>query len=141
MSDFDLAARALAYAEASINEPTVWGESDCTAWARRWVEQIHGKRMKLPKWCSKEQALAYIEKAGSLENLWSPAVESYGLRVRYGEPQAGDVGIIKTHLFPQVGGIFLAHGLFAWRAEPHGARVIRPRPKTIVKVWVCNETI
>lgn len=131
----DLAARALAYAEASMDEPTVWGESDCTAWARRWVEGVHGRRMDLPKWSSREEALAYIAEAGSLEALWSPAIENYGLRERYSDPQAGDVGIIQTHLFPQIGGIFLAHGLFAWRAEPHGARLLRPRPRTIVKVW------
>lgn len=131
----DLAARAMAYAEASMDEPTIWGESDCTAWSRRWVESVHGRRMRLPRWTSREEALHFINEAGSLESLWSGALEDYGIFERYDDPHPGDVGIIKTHLFPQIGGIFLAHGLFAWRAEPHGARLLRPRVHTIVKVW------
>jgi hypothetical protein len=89
----------------------------------------------MPRWKSRDEALSLISAAGSLEALWSPALEDYGLRERYGDPQPGDVGIIKTHVFPQIGGIFLAHGLFAWRAEPHGARLLHPRPRTIIKVW------
>ncbi|HEX5935811.1 MAG TPA: hypothetical protein VFY63_16755 [Pseudorhizobium sp.] len=135
ISEEDIAAKALAYAEAAADLPMVWGESDCTAWARSWVEGIHGRRMNLPEWSSREDATAFITKAGSLDALWSPALDEYGLRERYGEPQPGDIGIIMTHVAPQIGGIFLNHGLFAWRAEPSGARVLRPRQRTIVKVW------
>ncbi|NGO63963.1 hypothetical protein G6N76_09780 [Rhizobium daejeonense] len=134
----DLAARALAYAEAARDEPMVWGESDCTAWARRWVEDVIGRKMHLPTWSSREEAIAYIAKAGSLDALWSDALDTYGLAERYDDPQPGDIGIIDTHIAGQVGGIFLNHGLFAWRAEPSGARLLRPRPRTIIRVWAVS---
>ncbi|TWF53271.1 DUF6950 family protein [Neorhizobium alkalisoli] len=131
----DMAVRANAYAEAAFEQPTIWGESDCTAWARAWVESVRGRRMALPAWRSREEAQAHIAKAGSLAALWSGALSKYGLHERFDEPQAGDVGIIDTHFAGQIGGIFLNHGIFAWRAEPTGARLLRPRPRTIVKVW------
>lgn len=131
----DLAGRAHAYAEAAFEQPTIWGESDCTAWTRSWVESVHGRRMRLPKWSSREQALKYIEEAGSLADLWAGQIEVYGLFEQHYDPQPGDIGVINTHVAGQIGGIFLNHGIFAWRAEPVGARLLRPRPRTIVKVW------
>jgi hypothetical protein len=131
----ELALRANAYAEAAMEQTTVWGESDCTAWSRKWVETTLGRRMSLPKWSSREEAIVHIERAGSLVNLWSKALDSFGLFERYDDPQPGDVGILNTHYAGQIGGIFLNHGIFAWRAEPVGARLLRPRQRTIVKVW------
>jgi hypothetical protein len=131
----NLLDRVNAYVEAAKEEPMVWGDSDCTAWPRRWVEQFHGRRMRLPHWSSREDAVAFIEKAGSLEELWSPALDEYGMREQFYAPEPGDVGIIHTHVAGQIGGIFLNHGLFAWRATPSGVRVLLPRVKTIVKVW------
>jgi hypothetical protein len=135
MSGDDLLRRVNAYVEAAKDEPMVWGESDCTAWPRRWVEAFHGRRMALPAWSSREEAVAHIERAGSLERLWSDALDEYGLFERFHPPRAGDVGIIHTHLAGPVGGIFLNHGLFAWRATPCGVRMLLPREKTIIKVW------
>jgi hypothetical protein len=131
----EMVARANAYAEEAFEQPMVWGDSDCTAWARAWVESVTGRRIRLPKWSSRDEAVDRIEKAGSLEALWSGALDAYGLPEQLREPQPGDVGIIDTHLAGQIGGIFLNHGIFAWRAEPAGVRLIRPRPRTIVKVW------
>jgi hypothetical protein len=135
LSQDEVAARANAYAEAAFVQPMVWGESDCTAWARGWVESVIGRRMPLPGWRSREEAQRHIGKAGSLVALWSEALDAFGLAEQFQDPQPGDVGIIDTHLAGQIGGIFLNHGIFAWRAEPMGVRLIRPRPRTIVKVW------
>ena len=135
----DLQNKLEAYLEVAKEEPTVWGKSDCTAWPRTWVEQVRGAPIDLPEWSSREEALALIEASGSLEALWSTELERYGLKERWADaldpPHLGDVGIIQTHMFPQVGGIFCAHGLFVWRAEPFGYRMLMPKPKYIVKVW------
>ena len=131
----DIAARVNAYVEASFETEMVWGESDCTAWARRWVEEFHGRRMRLPAWSSRREAVAHIARAGSLEKLWSGPLDEYGLLERYSAPEPGDVGIIQTHIAGPVGGIFMNHGLFAWRAQPAGVRVLMPRARTIIKVW------
>ena len=48
-------------------------------------------------------------------------------------PDHGDVGIIHTGRFGQVGGIFLHGGYFAWRVEPAGVLFLMPRE--IVRVW------
>ena len=69
--------RVSAYVEAAKDQPTVWGESDCTGWPRRWVEQFHGRKMRLPIWRSREDAAAFIAKAGSLEKLWSDAIDEF----------------------------------------------------------------
>lgn len=135
MTTEEMASRANAYAEAALDLPTVWGKSDCTAWAREWVESVTGRRMRLPAWNSRREALVHIGRAGSLADLWSKALDEFGLVEQIREPQPGDVGIIDTHAAGQIGGIFLNHGIFAWRAEPACARLIRPRPRTIVKVW------
>lgn len=131
----EILVRLGAYLEAANDEVTVWGVSDCTAWARRWVEEVRGQRMLLPIWRSRRAALKLIDKAGSLEALWEEKLDVYGMAERFEPAEPGDVGIIRTHAFPQVGGIFLNHGLFAWRAEPRGTRILLPKERTIVKVW------
>ncbi len=108
-----------------------WQSSDCSHWPARWVERIHGKKLELPHWGSREEAHALIAEAGSLEQLWSEALFVFGLR-ECGVPQLGDVGIIQTARFGQVGGIFIAGGYFAWRAE---TGVIYLTPRQIVKAW------
>lgn len=134
-AESDILPRLGAYIEAANDELTVWGTSDCTAWSRRWVESIHGKKIPLPRWRSREEAMVLIAEAGSLAELWADRLDRYGMNERFGDPEPGDVGVIKAHLFPQIGGIFLQHGLFAWRAEPAGTRVLLPKSKTIVKAW------
>lgn len=129
----DLADRLNAFILESGSRPVVWGESDCTAWPRRWVETVRGRRIALPPWSSREEAHALIAKAGSLEALWSPALSRFGLVENFMAPECGDVGIIETRIAGQVGVIFLHETLAAWRAEPAGVRALRPRH--IVKVW------
>lgn len=129
MTDVHEALRA--YVEAAHGEPVVWGASDCSAWSAQWVRHITGRDMTLPRWETSEEAYALIAEAGSLDVLWTDALLTTSLRVT-GDPQPGDVGVIDTGRFGQVGGIFLDGGYFAWRAE-NGTRFLIPRQ--IVKAW------
>ena len=113
--------------------PVAWGESDCTAWPAKWVEYVHGRSLDLPRWGSADEAHAMIAEAGSLERLWSGALDVYGLRERLGDPVCGDVGIIETRIAGQVGVIFIHESLAALRGEPRGVRCIGTRQ--IVKAW------
>lgn len=92
----------------------------------------------MPEYTTRDEANEHIEAAGSLVNLWSDIIDQdddAGLVDGFGEPSAGDVGIIDTHVAGQVGGIFLHHRNFAWRAYGGGYRLIRPRLSAIVKFW------
>ncbi len=117
--------------EAQASE-SVWGVSDCSKWAATWVAQVRpDQQIDLPHWSSREEAMQLIEQAGSLERLWSDALAATRL-FETGRPQLGDVGIIDTGRYGQVGGIFLHGEYFAWRAEKGVAFLI---PRTIVKAW------
>ncbi|WP_411033846.1 DUF6950 family protein [Shinella sp. BYT-45] len=129
----DLVEPLRAYIEAAQDAPMVWGVSDCSMWPAGWVESVHGRPISLPKWSSREEAHALIRKAGSLDALWAEALLPFhGVR-EAGVPDYGDVGIVETGRFGQVGGIFLHGGYFAWRAEPAGVLFLMPRD--IVRVW------
>ncbi|MDE3797591.1 hypothetical protein I7G59_09655 [Sinorhizobium meliloti] len=117
-------------AEAQESE-SVWGVSDCSKWAAAWVEQVHGRKIKLPRWRSRDQAHRLIAKAGSLDRLWSDALAEFRL-FETGRPQLGDVGVIDTSRYGQVGGIFVHGEYFAWRAETGVAFIV---PRIIVKAW------
>ncbi|MEY9196643.1 hypothetical protein ABIA16_001759 [Sinorhizobium fredii] len=127
----DLAEPLRAFLEAAQGSESVWGVSDCSKWAAAWVEQLHGRKIALPRWKSRDEAHRLITKAGSLERLWSDALAKFGL-FETGAPQLGDVGVIDTGRYGQVGGIFLHGEYFAWRAE---AGVVFLIPRTIVKAW------
>lgn len=118
--------------------PVVWGESDCSAWAAAWVLHSSGEILNMPTWRSEAEARALIKEFGSLSSLWSEVIDEdsgNAMLEGHGEPLAGDVGIIETHLCGEVGGIFLSHRNFAWRADAGGFRLIRPRLRNIVKFW------
>lgn len=117
-------------AEAQKSE-SVWGISDCSTWAAAWVEQVHGRKIRLPRWRSRDEAHRLISKAGTLERLWSDALADFRL-FETGCPQLGDLGVIETGRYGQVGGIFLHGDYFAWRAETGVAFLV---PRTIVKAW------
>lgn len=133
MDSCELSERLSTYVDAAQKEPMVWGVSDCSMWAARWVEQACGYAIDLPHWSSREEAHALIHAAGSLDALWCRALLSCPEVYETGAPHPGDVGIIDTGRFGQVGGIFLHGGYFAWRAEPSGVAFLMPR--SIVRTW------
>ncbi|MCF1452301.1 DUF6950 family protein [Agrobacterium vitis] len=118
-----------AHIEATGTTPCEWGKSDCTSFAAAWIETVHGRPVKRPRWKSKERAMALIKKRGSLLDLWSDVLGDFGLLRGMGGmvPEPGDVGLINTHLAGVVGGIFVKPHLFAWRSEPFGTRLMHIR--------------
>ncbi|HEV7436858.1 MAG TPA: hypothetical protein VGO22_18640 [Pseudorhizobium sp.] len=122
-----------AYLAKTVDAPMVWGESDCTMWPARWIEQARGVTLTIPKWESREKAHALMENAGSLVALWDQVLDGHLFET--GAPEAGDVGVIESHLHGEAGGIFLDGGYFAWRAEPQGYRILHPRQNTVLKAW------
>ncbi|MEI3850036.1 MULTISPECIES: DUF6950 family protein [unclassified Ensifer] len=127
----DIDAELRAYIEAANDAPVEWGVSDCSSWSAGWVAKVTGEPVPMPPWHSADEAYALIAEAGSLDALWRDALATRGLR-ETGDPDVGDVGIIDTGRFGQVGGIFLAGEYFAWRAEK-GTRFLVPR--RIVRSW------
>lgn len=130
----EIAERLQSFLQEAESMPLVWGESDCSKWPARWVETARGVKVPLPSWSSRDEAHALIATAGSLVALWDDALAAAGI-YEAGVPHAGDVGIIDSHLAGQCGGIFIDENFFAWRAEPQGYRILRPRRNTIVKAW------
>lgn len=113
------------------DSPSDWTTSDCSRWPAAWVRRVHDREVLLPHWTNKEEAHRLVAEAGSLVQLWSEALFVFGLR-ECGVPELGDVGVIDTARFGQVGGIFVAGGYFACRAE---TGVIYLMPRHIVKSW------
>ncbi|HEX5940502.1 MAG TPA: hypothetical protein VFZ12_09090 [Dehalococcoidia bacterium] len=122
-----------AYLAETVDAPMVWGESDCTMWPARWIEKVRGISLAIPKWESRDEAHALMDQAGSLVALWDDVLA--GHLHETGCPETGDVGVIESHFHGECGGIFLDGGYFAWRAEPQGYRILRPRQNTILKAW------
>ncbi|RVI83921.1 hypothetical protein CN188_09635 [Sinorhizobium meliloti] len=127
----DLSDRLRAFIAEAQGSESVWGVSDCSKWAAAWVEQVHGRKIRLPHWRSRHQAHRLIAKAGSLDRLWSEALAEFRL-FETGRPKLGDVGVIDTCRYGQVGGIFGHGDYFAWRAETGVAFIV---PRIIVKAW------
>lgn len=116
-----------------LDKPIEWGVDDCTAWPAAWFEKQTGLTLDLEPYNTRKEAQVIIDKTGSLVNLWSNALENKAIE-QYGSPEIGDVGIIETEQFGQVGGIFGEHGLFFWRTIK-GVAILKPRTSTIVKIW------
>lgn len=109
-----------------------WGISDCTAWTRSWICKC-GHNLAPLTYRSQSEARRLIVGAGSLAALWDEWLAPAGIFQTI-FPQAGDVGIIETASFGQVGGIWIDGGGLLWRAE-NGATLLYPRAKSIVKSW------
>lgn len=111
--------------------PVVWGVSDCSAWAARWVETITGRAPVLPSYTSRDEAHALIAAAGGLGPLWDDALGAIGVYTT-SAPVLGDVIVCDTRKFGTVG-LVMAHGGVAfWRAES-GVHALAPRK--ILRAW------
>lgn len=122
----ELADYIHSYAEKEV----VWGQDDCTAWAAKWVELRIGRSLNLTPYASQEQAYQLIERAGTLNDLWSAALAHNGIFPTH-EGKCGDVAIIQLR-GKQVGVIVCQGGICAWRANK-GVCFIQPRE--FVNIW------
>lgn len=124
-----------AFVEAAEGQPVVWGADDCTSWCAAWVKEATGFDVPmLAEYGSLQEAHQRIDEAGGLDVLWTEALARVGIYSTPYDPVLGDVGIVRTAQFGNVGVIFAADGIALWRAET-GTGLLRPRRRNIVKVW------
>lgn len=119
-------------------KPVTWGLDDCCAAPALWVARATGTPLDYPVYDSHEEAYALIEGTkGGLIGLWEDVLAPVGLRVT-DRPKLGDIGIVMMGEVPQRGCIFANDGIAYFRRYDAGWHPLRPRPRTILKVWsVC----
>lgn len=125
------AERVMTYARGFEGLEVTWGKDDCSMFVARWVEQETGQPLVLPSYASREEAYARIAEAGSLAALWADIANEAGIP-ETGSPVLGDVAVIETARFGQVGVICLENGVCLWR-ETKGVTIFPPRQ--IVAAW------
>jgi len=113
----------------------VYGVDDCSAWPAQWVANVTGKALDLPVYHSRAEAEAMMDDAGGLVPIWDRVLSPAGIGPRSGFPRFGDIGVIETFGFRDVGVIFCELGSAAWRAHRGGIQFLAPRHHTIRKVW------
>jgi len=122
------------YIEGFDGKPVTYGLDDCAPFAGKWVEMATGRKLAIPHYDSREGGQELIRSAGSLLALCDGLMSDAGFGERYDEPQLGDVAILRTNAFGDVGGIFAHAGIFLWR-HSEGVGVVCPRARYIQKVW------
>lgn len=104
-----------------------WGVDDCTMFAREWVKVAKGIEIPFVRIAGKAEAIDYIRKQSGLENIWRDALGQSGFHVGYDIPQFGDIGIIETRAYGDMGAIFAHGGIAAVRELTGGWRWFSPR--------------
>lgn len=127
------AARLSAFLEKYPHSP-IWGVDECTAGPAQWVRE-EGHRIALPAYGNREEAQAIIARYGSLAQTWSALS---GLEERYGEPEMGDVAVIDTRRYGQIGGICARGRVLIIRRAEGGWTWFGP-VRSFVKVWAVPE--
>lgn len=124
------ADRLMAYVEASMDTPAVWGRdgSDCSSWVARWIEAERGVRLDMPDYRDEAQARVVMADAGGLVNVWSDILGRAGISTAYA-PVLGDVGVVRTSRGQS--GFIYANGCVFIRADD-GVMVLGPGKKTIL---------
>lgn len=124
-----IADKLLGYVTAVQGVEVTWGKDDCTSFAAGWVELATGVKLERTPFTSREEAHKLIAQRGSLLTIWAAALADFP---ETWEPSIGDVGVIETHKYGQVGCIFSSDGIALWRTD-RGVSIIRPRG--FVKAW------
>ncbi len=134
MNDFALEATLASFLERFEGKSVEWGVDDCSAVAHLWLREL-GINPDLPHYSCRDEAHALIEAAGSLDAIWRDNLSRAGVYPRAGDPHLGDVGIIDTRRFGQVGVIFGSGGICCWRTDQGFFWLI---PRRAVEVWAAS---
>lgn len=126
--------RLAAFMERYSDLPTTWGVDDCSACPARWLEEETGRAVAYPAYSSPDEAAAVKLRAGGLLSIWESQLADAGVFERAGEPQLGDVAILDSRLYGQIGCIVLAGRVAAVRKLGGGWHPIGP-VRQFVKVW------
>jgi hypothetical protein len=119
------------FLERFDGKPVEWGVDDCSAVAHLWLREL-GFDLAFPRYSSRDEAHALIAQAGSLASIWSDALADAGIFERAGQPAPGDIGIVDTRRFGQVGVIYGAGGICCWRKEGGFFWMV---PRRAVRIW------
>lgn len=123
-----------AFVASVEGKPVAWRTDDCCAWPAEWVRTLTGRSVALPFYDSEEGAHALVDSVGGLDVLWTRLLAPLEIYATPFEPVLGDIGVVKTARYGDVGVIFAEDGIALWRAS-NGVALVRPRRSTMVKVW------
>lgn len=127
-----------AFIEGFHGKPVTFGVDDCAPFAALWIEYATGRKVHLPAYDSREGGQELIRRAGGLVEVCEPCLAESDVFERFGVPRLGDVGVLRTSQFGDVGGVFGAGGCFFWR-HAEGTAVLCPRQRYVLKVWALPE--
>lgn len=67
----DWRSRILAWSQAQVGKPLVWGQTDCAALARTAIVQMFGEAAEeiLPRWKTAREALTILQERGSIGTI------------------------------------------------------------------------
>lgn len=128
------ALRLQAFLEEVGCGPVRWGVDDCSAAPVAWLNRESGLNIRLPRYDSREAAHEIIAKHGDLAGVWDAIGITHQLSTRYGEPELGDVAVIETRRFGQIGGILGAGRVLMLRKDCGGWHAFGP-VRSFVKVF------
>lgn len=115
------------------DEPVKWGWNDCSAVPYRWLLE-NGIVAELPEYGSRDEAHAIIDRHGSLAATWDWSFRNTELSERFGDALIGDIAVIDTRIYGQIGGIVAHGGILAIRKDDGNFHWFGPTKK-FIKVW------
>lgn len=135
--EISLTDRLNAFLSLYEGKPVTWGVDDCSACPALWVREATGRRVDYPTYRTEGEALALKHANGGLVPIWSDRLGRIGIFERFTDPACGDVAIIETRLWGEIGGIVLSGGVMAIRKHgPDGVGGWHPlRPRQFARVW------
>ena len=111
------AARLRAFIENTGKGPITWGVDDCSAAPVAWLNQECGLDIRRPVYNDRDGAHRIIGSYGELAETWSALATENGISERYDDPELGDIAVIDTRLYGQIGGICADNGVLLIRVE------------------------
>lgn len=132
----DLAEKLAIFLRAIADEPVEWGRNDCSAAPQRWLVE-NGIAADLPFYNSRDEAHAIIAHHGSLVATWDWCLRKDPLPTRYDAPRLGDIAVVNTRLYGQIGGIVAEGGILVIRKDDGGFHWFGP-VRRFEKVWAVS---
>jgi len=119
--------RLKAFLEATGAHPVIWGVDDCSAAPVAWMAQETGKRIRLPTYSNRDEAQAVIASFGGLSSAWESIAREHGIPERYeANAQLGDVAVIQTRIYGEIGCIVAAGRIACCRLADGGWHMLGP---------------
>lgn len=132
----DLSEKLSAFLCVIAGESVEWGRNDCSSVPHRWLRE-NGIPAELPAYKSRDEAHAIIAQHGSLVATWDWCLRGDPLRERYDDPRLGDIAVVDTRLYGQIGGIVAQGGILVIRKDDGGFHWFGP-VRRFEKVWAVS---